>query len=115
MHLRRRLVASSLLLVTVLAGVAACSSGPERPSDPVLAKGQDVYNQRCQACHGPEGEGITAPAFFGIADRLSLDQHEATIRDGREGTRMAGFGETLSDSEIEAVARYEREVLGVRD
>ena len=115
MHQLRRALVVAVVLAAPAGALAACSSGPPTPSDPVLANGQEIYNRRCQACHGPKGEGVTAPAFFGIADRLTLEQHEAVIRNGRDGTRMTAFGEILTDTEIEAVARYEREVLGIRD
>lgn len=113
MHRARRAAAVGVLGLAAV-GVAACTSGPPTPTDPVLAKGQQIYNNRCQACHGPSGEGVTAPAFYGIAERMTLEQHEAVIAQGRDGTRMPAFADSLSQDDIEAVARYEREVIGVR-
>ena len=77
----------------------------------MLAAGQDVYVVRCQACHGPDGEGISAPTFKGVTGRLTVDQHRQAVADGRSGTRMPGFADSLSEDELEAVVRYEREVL----
>lgn len=108
-------MAGTLSIIGLALAAGACSSGPGTPSDPVLAKGQEIYNQRCQACHGPSGEGVSAPAFYGIANRLTLEKHEQTILEGRAGTRMPGFKDSLTADEVEAVARYEREVLGVKD
>lgn len=116
MQALRRCSRSSRRAVVALVGLiglagTGCSSGPARPDDPVLAKGQDVYKIRCQSCHGPDGEGIAAPTFRGVTQRLSIEQHRQVVVDGRPGTRMLAFGDTLSDEEIDAVVRYEREVL----
>ena len=46
---------------------------------------------------------------------MTLEQHEAVIAQGRDGTRMPAFADSLSQDDIEAVARYEREVIGVRN
>ena len=73
------------------------------------AGGRDVYQERCAACHGGSGEGASGPSLAGVADRLSVDDHIAVVRDGRG--QMPGWDGTLSDEEIEAVVAYERDVL----
>lgn len=98
-------------VAALVAGAAACSSAPARPSDPVLAKGYDTYTQRCASCHGVSGEGGAGPQMKGVATRLSAEKHLETVRNGRTGTAMIGFKDQLSDEEIQAVVRYEREVL----
>jgi cytochrome c55X len=96
--------------------LAACGGGSSvaRPSDTVLAQGQDIYNERCAQCHGDRGQGGTgmklgggavARSFPNIADQIKV------IQDGRPGTAMPGWKTVLSNDEITAVARYEREVL----
>ena len=47
--------------------------------------------------------------MVGVADRLSLDEHLAVVREGR-GNMPAGTAR-LTDEEIEAVVDYERDVL----
>ena len=99
--------------------VVGCTSPTEVPvgengsQDPVLVTGQGVYSARCQSCHGARGGGGRGPnitsdnvvaAFPNIADEI------AVITNGR--SQMPRFGEDLSAAEIEAVARYTREVLG---
>ena len=71
--------------------------------------GRTVYQQSCASCHGGAGEGASGPAMAGVADRLTVDQHVAVVRDGRGS--MPGWDATLSDEEIEAVVEYERTVL----
>jgi mono/diheme cytochrome c family protein len=99
----------------VALAIAACGgSSVAKPSDPVLAHGQDIYNQRCATCHGDKGQGGTgmklgggavARSFPNIADQIKV------IQDGRPGTAMPAWKTVLSDDDITAVARYEREVL----
>jgi len=81
-------------------------------SDPELELGAQVYSQRCQACHGDNGQGGVGPQLGGGAVVESLpdvEDHRTVVREGRRG--MPSFEGTLSDEEINAVVRYEREVL----
>jgi mono/diheme cytochrome c family protein len=48
----------------------------------------------------------------GIANRMSFETHVAKVANGVDGTRMPAWKGILSDDEITAVVRYEREVLG---
>lgn len=100
-------------LVVLCAGlVGSCSSSPAKPSDPVLARGQEVYMANCASCHGSTGNGGAGPKLKGVvASRYTLDAQMKIIADGRRGTAMAPFKDKLSPEEIEAVARYERESL----
>lgn len=112
----RRLI--FLVLVAVLT-FAACTTPTEVPvdangnQDSVLVTGQGVYSARCQNCHGARGGGGRGPnitkantiaAYPNIADQI------AVITNGKG--EMPRFGGALSAAEIEAVARYSREVLG---
>jgi mono/diheme cytochrome c family protein len=102
------------LLVTALAvlsgswAVTSCASGPAVPSDPTLAKGQEVYTANCVGCHGSTGGGGAGPRLIGVADRMTTEQEIATITDGVSGTSMPAWGTRLSAEEIEAVAAYTR-------
>ena len=105
-------------LILVTAFVAGCSAdtpqlplGPDGKPDPVLAVGRDVWSQRCASCHGNDGRGGSGPklsdgkvveAFPDPADERQL------ILDGIGA--MPAFDE-LSESQLEAVVRYTREVL----
>ena len=107
-------------LIGVTALVAGCAAdtptvplGSDGEPDPVLVAGREVWSQRCASCHGSSGGGGSGPrlsdgkvveAFPDAADvsRLILDG----IGD------MPAFAGKLSDSQLEAVVRYTREVLG---
>jgi len=86
------------------------ASPESAPSDDDSA-GRDVYEQRCASCHGSGGEGSSGPSLAGVADRLTVDDHVAVVRDGRG--QMPGWDGTLTDEEIDAVVAYERDVLSV--
>ena len=114
-----RLARLAPLAAAVVAGVlvlAGCnSSGVATPTDPVLAKGQTIYQNRCQNCHGARGQGgtgfklgggVSAQKFPNIADM------EKVIREGRPRTAMPAWQGVLSDEEINAVARYAQSLPG---
>lgn len=83
---------------------------------PDLAKGEQIFGQRCQSCHGAKGFGdgpLAAqlnppPTNFrdsSNTDNISPLQAYNTIRLGLEGTSMRAFSE-LSDQEVWNVAFY---------
>ena len=115
MSTRRALVAG-LVVVAVATAFAACggSSAPATPADPVLAHGQDIYNSKCASCHGKGGNGGLGPKLAGVvANRYpNIDDQKAVIADGRGS--MPAWKDKLSDDDMTAVARYEREVLGAK-
>jgi polyvinyl alcohol dehydrogenase (cytochrome) len=73
--------------------------------------GDEVYSRHCAACHGDDGEGSSGPSLVEVADRLTVDEHLAVVRQGRGG-RMPAWEDILSPGEIEAVVEYERTQLG---
>lgn len=108
---------SLIVVVTLVAGCAADTPalplGPDGNPDPVLVVGRDVWSQHCASCHGRSGGGDSGPklsggtvseAFPDPADEIQL------ILDGKGS--MPGFAGKLSESQLEAVVRYTREVLG---
>lgn len=83
---------------------------------PDLSKGKQIYEQRCQSCHGAKGFGDgpmaaqldPPPTNFrdsANTDKLSPMQAYNTIRLGLEGTAMRSFSE-LSDQQVWDVAFY---------
>ncbi|MGH7589146.1 MAG: c-type cytochrome [Gemmatimonadota bacterium] len=89
---------------------------PARASE--AASGEAVYAANCALCHGDDGHGEgqasiglePPPADF--ADREwktgdgSLAAIRNTIENGSPGTAMIGWKGTLTDAEIDAVARH---------
>jgi len=122
----------TLLWAFVYAGVLFTSE--EAITDPVLAEGQELYAAQCAGCHGGAGQGGTGRPLAGevLLTFPNRADHIAWVVNGspaagtpygdpnRPGGQhisqdnwgaMPAFGETLSEEEILAVVRYEREVL----
>jgi mono/diheme cytochrome c family protein len=84
------------------------------PGDAV--KGRAVYEQRCLACHGPQGKGdgptgkvLVPPAadFTSAASRKKSDAELLkTIENGKPPTAMTAWKGQLSDQDIANVLAY---------
>ncbi|MES2796481.1 MAG: c-type cytochrome [Bacteroidota bacterium] len=81
--------------------------------EPVIGNadlGKTLYVKNCATCHGKKGEGISAPALANpmlLATASDAFLHY-TITNGREGTPMVAFKDSLSKTEINAVTAYLR-------
>lgn len=93
------------------------SSGVEKPIEmsakPVtgnVALGRTLYAQHCAACHGKKGEGISAPALGNpmLLATASDAFLRYTIAEGREGTPMVAFKDSLNKIELNALTAYLR-------
>jgi mono/diheme cytochrome c family protein len=107
-------------------------------ADPVLAEGEEIYAVQCAGCHGGAGGGGQGRPLSNGDVLLTFpdpQEHIAWVEEGSAlvgagnpygdpdrpggqhvagetaGGEMPGFGETLSEEEIVAVVRYEREIL----
>lgn len=82
----------------------------------MVERGEDIYIQQCLSCHGaelrgegPAGEGmVPPPADFSAPHTMvhSVEDLIYWVRNGKQGTAMPGFGDTLSDQEIRDVLTY---------
>ena len=81
----------------------------------LVAKGEEVYNIRCAACHKPDGSG-TPPIFPALVKNKittgPIADHLKIVLHGKAGTAMQAFGAQLTDAEIAAVITYERNAWG---
>src|SRR5262245_19447647 len=98
--------AAVLLAVSMLA-TNALAEAPD---------GKQLFRGRCAACHGASGTPADAFAKKGVRDlgdpewqksHRDADLRKA-IREGKPGTMMASFGESLSAEELDALVRYIR-------
>jgi cbb3-type cytochrome c oxidase subunit III len=89
-------------------------SKPRRWIQGDAPEGQRLFASACARCHGEHGEGKEGPA---LNNRVFLDLATdtylfKTIRNGRAGTSMAGFGasstvqEALTDAEISSIIAF---------
>lgn len=108
------------------AGQAALAAGVEREweRDELIKHGQEVYRVICSACHQANGQGIpgTFPALAGskivrgplldLNGKLVKDSHLDRVMNGKPGTAMSAFKNTLSNVDLAAVVTFERNAFG---
>ena len=92
-------------------------SGVKKPiemsTNPVTgdaALGKKLYGKHCVSCHGAKGEGISAPAlanplFLATASDAFI---KYTITEGRDGSPMPAFKDSISKAEIDGLTAYLR-------
>jgi cytochrome c oxidase subunit 2 len=94
---------------------AVAESAREWDKGALLARGEEVYNTNCAACHQANGQGVPGafPAIAGSAVAMGpLDAHLDIILNGKPNTAMAAFGPQLSDADLAAVTTYQRNAFG---
>src|SRR5262245_30116399 len=98
------LIAGSAIVLT---GVLAAQQTAPAAVDPLgstpaaIAAGQTLFNQVCQSCHGPGGQGSDrGPALTGTLKNGNTDADVfRTIRNGVPGTQMVAFG-SFTDAQV---------------
>lgn len=93
----------------------AAESDKKWTQDELMAKGEEVYNANCAACHQANGQGLsgTFPAIAGSAIATGpLDAHIDIVLNGKQGTAMIAYRDQLSDAQLAAVITYERNAFG---
>ena len=90
----------------------------------LMKHGQEIYEKICIACHQAGGKGLPGafPAlagsklvngpFLDMNGRLIKDGHLDRVMNGKPGTAMQAFKNTLSDTDIAAIVTYERNSFG---
>ena len=95
------------------AAADAALATQELSVDDLMARGADIYNASCLACHGANGEGGLGNAIAGSAIAMGgVDSHLNVIVNGVAGTAMQAFGAQLSDVDVAAVTTYQRNAFG---
>lgn len=93
-----------------LSGVKKPIEMSTKPVTGNVALGNKLYAKHCASCHGKKGEGIRAPALGNpmlLATASDAFLHY-TISEGRDGTPMPSFKDSLSKVELNAVVAYIR-------
>lgn len=86
------LIASLLILPLSLAG--------ERSAE-------QIYQEICLTCHGADRLGGTGPTLLPESlSRLKKGEAREVIRNGRAATQMIGYGDVLSEAEIDRITAY---------
>jgi len=99
------------MIITTVLLLSSCAQEIALPddADEQLIQGSDVYRASCARCHGADGGGGIGASLRGVDDRLTLDEQISVVVNGRN--QMPRFDTVLSESDIEAVVRYQREIL----
>lgn len=85
----------------------------ELSTEELIARGKEVYDRDCAACHGANGEGGVGKAIAGSPYAIGpIDQHIDVVVDGVPGTAMQAFGSQLNDLDVAAVVTYQRNAFG---
>jgi cytochrome c oxidase subunit 2 len=82
--------------------------------DELVARGRDVYNRACLACHGANGEGGVGKAIAGSAIAMGpLGGHlDIVVNGSASNAAMQAFGGQLNDVDLAAVLTYQRNGFG---
>jgi len=97
------------------AAMAEASADKTWTLDELMARGEEVYNKACAACHQANGQGIpnVFPGLAGSAMATSdMAAHLDIVLNGKAGTAMQAFGPQLNDLELAAIITYERNAWG---
>ena len=91
--------------------LSACAQEIALPddADEELILGSDIYRASCARCHGADGGGGIGRSLRGVDQRLTVDEQIDVVTNGRN--QMPRFNQTLTESDIAAVVRYQREIL----
>lgn len=84
--------------------------GTNAPNDFAAARGKELFESVCAACHGKDGKGNPALGAPDLTDNYwlygdSTESLRETITNGRHGS-MPAWGETLGDTRTRLVAAY---------
>lgn len=98
-------------MVLVFSLLVASCTAKQAPAANRLADGRAIYYRYCRQCHARftlmSKELNRSPGFQELYN---------TVRDGRQGTPMFGFGTSLTEPELEAVVQYiQRALAGATD
>ena len=108
-------------LVTVMLGVAPLAQQADRTSNPLANRpdaadaGHRLYDQTCQSCHGPAGQGDRGPALNSGSFARGGEDADLfhTIRAGVPGSQMPPFA-GLTDEQTWQLVTYIRSLAAER-
>jgi cytochrome c oxidase subunit 2 len=82
--------------------------------DDLMARGRNVYDRACLACHGAQGEGGVGKAIAGSAVAMGpLGGHlDIVVNGSANNAAMQAFGGQLNDVDLAAVLTFQRNAFG---
>jgi mono/diheme cytochrome c family protein len=101
---RRIVPAFGLLLAVSLAGCnSPTGSGSAASGGAATNPAAQIYQQKCQFCHGQDGNGGGAPALTAAAGKPDAELRKV-IQDG--GRKMPAFKKQLTPEQIDAMVKH---------
>ena len=89
------------------------TGGEDALFEALMNEGAGVFHTICAGCHGVNGNQALASHVVLLADNGRLENQRLVLRRVIHGSGyMPGFGATLSDREVAAVATYVRNSFG---
>jgi mono/diheme cytochrome c family protein len=97
---------------------------PEIAGDPVLARGHEIYLERCVSCHGPRGRGdgpiarnLPGPPPRNLVEEPwkhgdRPEQVLAVLENGVKDAQMPAFAGIFGPDDLKAVAAYVYRIAG---
>src|SRR5712691_1093738 len=97
----------------LLAQQADTTRNPLGNSPAAIAGGHRIYDQTCQSCHGPSGQGDRGPALNAGTFMHGREDGDLfhTIREGVPASQMPPF-RGLSDEQVWQLVSYIRSLTG---
>lgn len=104
-------VAASVPFIVSAQDATPSTASPVASDDPVLVRGEEIFNNVCIACHQPDGKGVEG-IYLPLAGNPLVTLEDPTylitvILNGRGG--MPRFDTTYSDEDVAAIATYVRQ------
>ena len=76
-----------------------------RRFEPVAANATapQIFQQKCQGCHGDKGQGKNGPALTKVAQKADAELHQI-IHDGHD--KMPSFAKQMTETQIGSLVAY---------
>ena len=108
---------ANVAFVSIACGGPSSAAGSPLPTGPLahdteILQGRTLFAANCASCHGSAGGGGLGPKFTDgklQRDFPNIDAQISFVKHGRG--IMPAWGPLLTEAQIHAVVRYEREVL----
>ncbi len=71
------------------------------------ATAPQIFQQKCQNCHGDKGQGARGPAFTKAAMKDSAELRQI-IHDGHE--KMPAFGNQMTGEQLDGIVAYVKQL-----
>jgi cbb3-type cytochrome c oxidase subunit III len=105
-----------LLTVSIIIVFAVAVPSFAQSDNKNAGKGQEIFQEQCVGCHGPDGHAQTDMGKkVGAADltsdavqHQSDSQLEKVVKNGKK--KMPSFGEKLSEDDIHGLIAYVRQL-----